>query len=355
MAGELAEIIVQGAPRERGEQLGQVLRERIRAFLDDDLARIHRLARRPVHREQLDPVIQEHAQVIRAALPDIAEEIEGIAHGAGIPVLDAFLLQMRRELIAWAGRAEAGDCSTLAVAASDHEPVLGQTVDLQGGMAELAHVLRVRPPPPGVEAVLYTFVGLLGYLGLNSAGLAVGINMVVSDGWTPGVPPYLLVRHLLSLRTIEDCLEALQRIPWSSSRCLTIMDPVRAVQVERAGHELRVLEGPVLLHTNHYLHPELEPLDRVHPLIRRSSRLRLRRLAELVESRRDSGLGPTEVFSLLSDHANAPAAICCHGHGDHRQFETVGAVAILPHSRRLYIRAGPPCEAAEQVFSLERG
>lgn len=353
----MQEVTLTGHPRERGCQLGQALGGEIRALLADGVARLEPASGRPVDRAALAPLIQEHAALVKRSLPDIAAEVSGLAEGAGISQEDAWLLQLRRELLAtlesWHRPRAATDCSTAALRSRSGDPVVAQTVDLPRALSGTPVLLRIQAP--GEPAVMMlTFPGLLGYLGVNSEGLAVGINMVLSDGWAPGVPPYLLVRRLLSLRGVDACLEELQRLPRASSRCFTLLDARRSVQVETTCRELRVLEGPALFHTNHYLHPDLQPGDRLHPLLRRSSRARLRRLE--ARSAPDAlTLDGEALLDVFADHSgDAPeAALCLHGREDLRSYETAAAVAIFPRLGRMHVRPGPPCTASTSTWSFD--
>ena len=76
----------------------------------------------------------------------------------------------------------------------------------------------------GRRSLLLSFGGLLGYLGINSDGLAIGLNLVLGGDWGPGIPPYLAIRHLLdSAGSVAEALELLARTAASQ---LAVTDPV---------------------------------------------------------------------------------------------------------------------------------
>lgn len=108
----IQEITTTGSAYARGHQFGAATAEPIH----------HLLAGLDVDRSP----IAAYAKAIDQALPEIAEEIHGLAAGAAIAREDAYLLQMRRELAA----AAASDCSTFALAG--RRPFLAQTIDLPG-------------------------------------------------------------------------------------------------------------------------------------------------------------------------------------------------------------------------------
>ena len=345
------EITIAGSPFERGRAFGAAVATEVRAFLGDNLGRLNLLRQTPLSEVDAARVTQPYGAVLQSHLPALFEEVQGIADGAGIPVWQALLLQLRRELGHVPG--QASDCTLFGVSGENCESVLAQTIDLDGGLSDLGRVLRVLPADAGEpRQMLYTFCGLAGYLGLNDRGLAVGINMVLSDGWRPGISPYLLVRHLLAQESIEACLAELGRLPRSSSRTLTLCDSRRCVSVEMTVDELRTIEGDVLVHTNHYLHPGLQGFDRANVLSRRSSRARYRRISELVASE-SKARAAERAFGWLSDHdGGGGLAICCHGTGDVRRSETVAAVVMRPSRGSLLVRRGAPCRSREQEYSI---
>ena len=354
----LSELKVGGTPRERGSSFGEALRREIRLLLDEFRMRC------AISSESSYPVsvfnlLRESAQIVKTNLPDIAMEVDGLALGAEISQDDAWLLQLWREVQACDDPRGVGECSLFA-ATWRGTPLLAQTVDLQPFMAPYAVVVRIASENRSPEILMVTFAGLLGYLGINSAGIAVGINMVVSDGWRAGIPPYLLVRHLLAQSTLADVEREIERLPRASSRCLTVADTERAIQIEFTPEASRNLSSPHLLHTNHYLHPELVEAERSHILLRRNSRLRLNLLIALVpqlysaETRADCISTRDEAeraFSILAHHGDA-ASICCHGRADQRAPQTVAAVAMLPAQGELFLRPGLPCTATTQAYQL---
>ena len=103
-----------GAPFEVGYQHGAARGAELRAFLDDGLARIGRLAPEPVTLAALRPRLAEYSAAIAAATPRLSEEIDGLAQGAGISREEAVLLQVRREIIGYQRVPAAGDCTTYA-------------------------------------------------------------------------------------------------------------------------------------------------------------------------------------------------------------------------------------------------
>ena len=349
----IPEIILTGNAYERGLQHGQALALQIKGFLNDNRARINSIREFPLEENIIRAQLQQHAAIIEAQLPGIALELKGLAAGADITYEDALLLQYRVELMAYNNRnILEGDCSTIAINLPGQPIITGQTIDLPGNMTELGCIFRIIPEnETDPEILIYGFAGLLGYMGMNSHGLSININMVVSDDWQPGISPYLLVRHLLTLPTIDECIEELNKIKRSSSRSFLITKYNRMVNVELTANEIRILEDKMLMHTNHYLDNDLAARDKIHFLFKNSSVKRLKLLQQLLQEETEV-INAEMLFDIFADHSLYPVGICAHGEGNIRRSETVAAVVMEPGRLVMYARRGYACTAATEKFSL---
>lgn len=333
--------------RLHGEARGSALR----AFLDDGLGRLHHVMPTRVSMESLLPTINAYGDAIASSTPGLAEEVRGLAHGAGISADQALLLQVRREIMGYLKVGAAAECTTYARSgsAAAGDPVLAQTVDLNGNLDDQLGVLDVSPTGARGRALVVSFAGLLGYLGLNSNGLAVGLNLVLGGEWRPGLPPYLAIRHLLdTAASVDEAITILRGMRLASSRSLTLCDGEKAAWVEVLGDQTRVMEAEQSAHTNHFLHPDLVPHDEINIFARNSSARRLdaclSRLADLPHAARAE-----DHFALLSE-----APICVPDDGDIRRERTVAAVVMLPGRGELHLRPGDPSRSQTHVFTLHR-
>ncbi|MFE0704892.1 C45 family autoproteolytic acyltransferase/hydolase [Streptomyces sp. NPDC058872] len=333
-------LVLSGSPHARGVGHGRALAGRLRGFLDDSLARLGHLTDRPADLDALRPDIAAHRAVVAEALPDLAAEIDGLAVGAGIDRDAAWLLQLRRELIGYS-RVTAGDCTTYASAGA--EPVLAQTVDLNGNLDDQIAVLSVSGPRH--RSLVLSFAGLLGYLGVNDAGIAVGINLVLGGNWRPGVPPYLAIRHVLDTAdTVEQAVEILRELPLASSRAFTICGVDRTVCVEATVARRRVIEGDELAHTNHFLDAELTEQDEINVFAKNSSKRRLQTVL-------DAGI-PKAGDTASHHRLLATPPILVRDNGDIRRERTVAAVVLRPDLGEMRLWPGDPSTVQDQVHVL---
>lgn len=343
---DLAYVRAAGDRYQVGRRHGAARADALRGFLGDSLARLNRLLPAPVTRAGLAPTLAAYDEVITRELPALAEELTGLADGAGIERDDALLLQLRRELLGYQKIPTRGDCTTYARAGA--VPVLAQTVDLNGDLDDQIAVLDLEASDAPRRVLVLSFAGLLGYLGVNSDGLAVGLNLVLGGDWRPGVPPYLAIRHLLdSASTVDEAVALLRELPLASSRSYTLCDAERVVCVETLGDEVRLPDAEAeTAHTNHFLHPDFTGYDELNVFAGNSSRRRLdacrARLASLAPD-----ASPEDHFAVL-----AAPPICVPATGDIRQERTVAAVVMLPTRGELYVRPGDPSRHPTRRFAL---
>lgn len=329
-----------GPPRDRGFTHGQALAGRLRDFLGDSLARLGHLSDRPMDLGSLRPSIAAHRDMVTSALPDLAEEVDGLAAGAGVERDAAWLLQLRRELLGYS-RVTGGDCTTYA--SVRNWPVLAQTVDLNGNLDDQITLLAVSGPRH--RSLVLSFAGLLGYLGVNDAGIAVGLNLVLGGEWEPGVPPYLAIRHVLDTAdSVDEAVEILSELPLASSRSFMVCGEERAVCVEALGSRRSLLEGDELAHTNHFLDPDFAGRDEINVFAKNSSRRRL-------EAVRAAGI--PEAGDTAGHHRLlSTPPILVPDNGDIRRERTVAAVILRPDLGEIRLWSGDPSTAKEQVHSL---
>jgi len=336
-------LTLSGRARERGIAHGRGLAERLRGFLGDSLARLGYLTDRPISLTSARAVLAAHRDVVAGSLPDLAEEVDGLAAGAGISDDEAWLLQLRREILGYS-RITMGDCTSYTAAqGKPGGPVLAQTIDLNGNLDDQISVLAISGPRH--RSVTLSFAGLLGYLGVNDAGIAIGLTLVLGGDWTPGVPPYLAIRHLLDTAdSVDHAVTILGDLPLSSSRCFMMCGKDRTVCVEALGAERRVLEGAELFHTNHFLHPDFAGRDEINVFAGNSSRRRL-------EAARAAGV--PDANDIEGHHQLlSTTPIRVPDNGDVRRERTVAAVLLRPDYGELRLWPGDPSIANEHVFSL---
>jgi isopenicillin-N N-acyltransferase-like protein len=353
-------ISTSGGPLERGRQYGAGAAERVQRSIDAyrevfahyagwDWARVRREA-------------EAFREPIAAYGPSYLEEIAGIAEGAGADELDILAINVRTEVMYAATARDAdklrslpGECSSFAALAgrAGGRLLVGQNWDWLLHSFDTCVVLEAEQED-GPSFVTVVEAGLLAKAGLNSAGVALCTNALVTEAdlGRPAVPYHVLLRAILDAETITDALAALQRAERASSAnfLLAHADGI-ALDVEAAPGDFSRLflgyaDDGVILHTNHFLHG-FDGRD-VSVWAMPDSPFRLARLRQRV-SEQEGELDVAFWEDVLSDHAGSPLGVCSHP--DPRapaleQAATVAALVIDPAARRMWLASGNPCDAA---------
>ena len=347
-------IRVSGTPRERGRQYGEQARDRVRASVD--------LYRRVfMHYAGWDWArVTAHALdyqgPIDAVHPRYIEEMRGIAEGAGLAFEDILAINVRTEIMfaAVARKAGATECTSFAIlpegTAGGH-PIIGQNWDWKVGCTETVVVLEAIQDV-GPRYVTVVEAGLLAKTGLNSFGIGLATNALVSDldRGEPGLPYHVVLRAILDSRNLTDALDAVQHHARSSAANYMVMSREgMAVDMETApgDHSNVWLNWPdpdQLVHTNHYV-CETGRKD-VMRWYSPDSPFRHRRASVLLGDNRGR-VHPAQLQAMLRDHVNAPSGICTHpDRSMHELDQDMSVVAVIYDlaSSTMWIADGQPCE-----------
>jgi isopenicillin-N N-acyltransferase like protein len=365
---EIPRVRVEGTPYDRGRQYGAQAR-----------ALVH-LSVRAYQRVFAHYAGWDWAKVRRAAAgfeapiagfrPAYLEEMRGIADGAGLDLADVLAINVRTEVMfaaqarraPLATRKAPAECSAFAVAPVPGQPgatLVGQNWDWLLHSARTLVVLEAGQDD-GPDFVTVVEAGLLAKTGMNAAGLGLATNALVTDAdaGVPGVPYHVLLRALLDCATVTDALAVLQAAVRSSSANYLIAHASGAVlDVEAAPGDFTRLyllsaDRGVLLHTNHFLSPCIDPID-LSLWAMPSSAVRLQRL-------RAGGARPEPMTldhfrALLADHADYPHSICAHPDPTEHPCErsaTIASVLMDLTERQIWVAAGHPCQAPYQRLDL---
>jgi isopenicillin-N N-acyltransferase-like protein len=206
---------------------------------------------------------------IRAFRPALAEEIEGIAAGAGQPADLLFAINARTELLAGGALAGAtvGECSTVATVDAAHASgLLVQNWDFHPDLRG-SRVVWMIDEAGGRRFTTFTEAGIVAKIGASSDGVALAINFLASelDGGLEGVPVHVLCRAVLAeARTVQEARDLVAGTTVSASVCMTVAGPDAAGGVTARAFELWPggmaelapdPERPWIAHTNHFLGP----------------------------------------------------------------------------------------------------
>jgi len=348
-----------GSHDQIGLQYGSACRELIKKNLDLSMHRLQKHTN--ATREQiLNTTLQYRPYVLRYA-PFLDEEIQGVAESTGFKLEEIYFLQLRAEIQALFFNENTQnpgmECTTFAVSGkgtSNRSPLAGQNADLPSFFADLGIVVEIIPDDqPAV--LMVTPAGQVSYIGMNRSGLCAFANYLVCDGWRVGFPRYCLTRLALTQDNVSDAERILLEVQRASSRNILLLDARGEVvdlelAVERHGR-LTSTDGR-LIHSNHFLSPELLGEERATPGDQMNSLQRQIRLQQLIDGEYGS-LDVDRLKGYLRDRQTYPDAVCIEpedpGQGDEM---TVASVIAESAGGCLWAAVGPPSRNQYQRYSF---
>jgi isopenicillin-N N-acyltransferase-like protein len=336
-------------PGQRGRELGLAFAEPVRATWEtyEGIFAAYELSIEVV-REVAEGT---YAEVVGWA-PQLADEIAGIADGAGLALWQVAALNARSEVLARYRAPIAAECSTAVFVPPGASPRTIQTWDWHEGLAGLTVAWQLEPRPAWTVKT-FTELGLLGKIGVNSAGLGLHFNLLRhdADGERHGVPVHLIARRILDEAADLDEAEAIiGSARASASVALTVVtrDDAATFEVSPGGvRRLAPDADGLLLHTNHFLHPDLARHER-HAADDPDTYDRLKRLQERSALLAEPDLAQ-RATAMLS-HEEDGAALCCHAGapGDiTERWQTLITIGLDVDAGLLTFRDGNPCETVE--------
>lgn len=257
-------------PYLRGREIGERWRNEIKRTVSLYHAFFPRLGIVP---HQVRSIGDASLAALEDWCPDLANEVTGMAEGAQVPLWQLGGLNARTEILAVAPALREGECSTAIYAPSGGKaPKSIQTWDWHDSLVPEGLILQLATCH-GMTVKLFTEFGMLGKIGVNSAGLGLHFNILhhESDNDSGGVPVHAIARRLLEEATcISDAIELASSARVSASTVLTVFSSrdefPRAASIELSPSGIGVvlpMGNGWLLHTNHFMDSELSKGGRV--------------------------------------------------------------------------------------------
>ncbi|MBB3190442.1 C45 family autoproteolytic acyltransferase/hydolase [Halomonas cerina] len=288
--------------------------------------------------------------MITQGFPDILDEMEGIARGAGLDFADILTLNCRSEISLTRA---SGGCTAFALHRDDQQ-WLAQNWDWR--TSQLHNVVALHIDGEAAPSLISIGeAGMVAKIGLNDRGVGVCLNAIRSRTCGEGLPIHVALRKILESPDMDTAVTVASRDRvCSPAHFLIASGDGQAVGLEVYPGEPGRLpaERGVVTHTNHLY--AKAATSRVEDFPRPDSRPRLARLDALLRERlpTEGAIGERELFAILSDHDQAPLSICRHFNPDQpaeERMETLFSVVMNLTRRRLTLRHGKPCESDESL------
>lgn len=296
---------------------------------------------------------------------DIMEEMRGLADGAGLSLEEVVALNARYEFV-WAvvgvGQAVGGECTALAAApkaTSSRHTLIGQNWDYKPRVRDQCILLKIEQGDKP-DILMHTEAGVIGQKGMNSAGMGLCVNALVSDrdGFEPKTPFFVTCRRVLNSERLGDAVGAVLAAERAASGNFLIAHAEgEIIDLEAAPSDVGFMypKDGVLAHGNNFVEFLHSDIKDTFKAVVPDTLIRTFRAQRLLSEER--GVINLETFKrILRDHFNWPNSICRHQ--DERlpvdlRIETVASVIMDLNAGMFYVSDGAPCGGEYRVLSLK--
>lgn len=318
-------IHLSGTATERGYRHGRLLAGEIQSAIE--FYQRH-FARKEFQILDLGDIF---AEVIIAFNSDYGIEMNAVAEGAGVDKRWIYALNARSELF----ESEGSECTAVSLPKAS---LLGQTWDWYRELGPLYRLFHLEKEDRH-RILMMGEPGIIGKIGVNSAGIGVCLNFLSESAQRRGLPIHVLMRAILDCGSWSGVQSVLQRAGNGRSGHLFVADSAgNAASIEyRNDHCYYKSVEDVAAHTNHYLGCDyrgssVESFE--------NSNTRLKRVCELVEDGVTCDLDGLK--TVLSDRENPKNPILA-SYGVRQDNHRVGTLCtvLMDLSRcQLWLRDG---------------
>jgi isopenicillin-N N-acyltransferase-like protein len=289
---------------------------------------------------------------IQRLAPVHADEIAGIAEGAGLDVRQVASINARTEILVAANPTGQTECSTVVSLPPGKPPVAVQTWDWYDAMSDGWFAWTI-PMPDGRIVQTVTEFGMLAKIGVNDRGVGVMLNMLhhandadeVATGEI-GHPVHLLSRAILDdASSVAEAVAIASAPRTSASTSLTVLDDrggAASVELFPGGPGVFEPTDGVLVRTNHFV-SDAGRDGCLASTIGVSTEIRREHLVEVFAAHRPEST--QDVLAAMTHHADG-AGVCRHpipGTAEPLWTRTLATVSLDVAHRGLGVAENGPC------------
>lgn len=350
-------VRVSGTHREMGRQIGEACRRQVqhgianaRALIADAYQQLELTwDGAQIQARKYIPFAQER-------YPQYVEEMMGVAEGANAPFDDLAVLNAMEAVAMDA--LHLTRCTSMAVnqeRTADGHVLMAHNEDWVPEDEDDVFVIHAAPKdePPFLAM---TYGGLLPNIGFNAYGIAQLCDSVYPNDSRIGTPRIVVSRAVLAARTPDEAIRHMLSAQRAAGyNHLLVHESGELYSVEVSARRFAILYGEdgYIVHTNHYLSPKMQEIER-DPEDLVASRIRYFRALRLVK--REDAHTIKSLQAIQRDHVNHSNSICNHSidAADALDREkTVNALVIDLTAREMHIAWGNPCENPYHTYHLD--
>jgi len=350
-----------GSFYEIGYQHGETYRDAIHKFTEErvKLSGDENWTGHNLSREQVLELGEACLKAHRAYAPELVEELRGMADATDLSMAELVIMNGFTDFIDVVYNVDqlepqtttyAEDNCTSFLAANettaDGHGLFGQTWDMHA--TATPYVILLKGKPVDAPAFLvFSITGCVGMIGMNDAGVAIGINNLMAKDGQIGVTWPFVVRKALMQTNVDDALACITTAKLAGAHNYLLMDKTGKgynVEAMATHHQIEALDANTLIHTNHCLLPRHLEIERKRlPEAQANSELRLSRAGDLLAQR---PITP-EILMQVTRDADVRQVPAPPMH-----IETCGAAVMRPATGDFWAVWGQPSENEYEHFML---
>lgn len=353
-----------GSPYQMGYEHGKTYRDAIRMFTEDrvHLSQSEHWTGRNLSESGVLALATACVEAHQAYAPDLMEELQGMADATDLSLAELVINNGFTDFIdvvyslgdpaqkAKSPQLVADNCTAFLVPnnrAVNGQGMYGQTWDMHNTATPYV-ILIHGTPDDAPDFLTFTNTGCVGMIGMNSEGIAVGINNLMATDGQIGVTWPFVVRKILQQDNLESALDCLTSAPLAGAHNYMLMDKHgNGYEVEAMSTRVHVekLEATAIAHTNHCLIDDTLAVQRQRPAESQlSSENRLSRAYELLQG---ESITPEDLMDVTRDNES----ICVRPKAP-MNVESCGAAIMRPASSDFWAVWGLPAENEYEHFSV---
>ncbi|KUL91428.1 hypothetical protein ZTR_01711 [Talaromyces verruculosus] len=269
------------------------------------------------------------------------EEMRGIADGSGHTFEDILAINVRTEI----SMGLMADGCTAFYWHDKDSSIAAQNWDWERAQRDNLIALDIQQNNrPEISQI--TEAGIIGKIGLNSAGVSVTLNAIRARGVDFNrLPTHLALRAIMDSTSRKEAVDTLTKSGLAASCHLLIGDSTGGTGLECSSGDVLHLETKdgKLTHANHFYVPHANYVKEA--VFLPDSPYRARRIDELLETATEGGQPITVSVAerILEDKGNYPAAIN-RASSETSAVETLFSIVMDHASRTASVRMGRPTE-----------
>ncbi len=353
------QVTIHGMPYDRGHEYGEKCKDIIRLRLEIIRSLFNTEDYFGVSWKEAVERAKKYQEHIEHYDSSIIEEMEGIAEGSNNTLDLIVFLNSVYEFFSLKVDGVWNGCTTVSLLPErtrEMNTIIGQNDDWNELFQQTHILLRIRQEE-GPDIFQFTEAGTVGGNGVNSAGIGLCANSLLSSGWSmEGVPHLILKRGILSSTNFSDAMKAVTSARRCSSHNYLITHVHgECVDIEATPQTANFIfpHQGFLTHTNHFVSSNPHITD--NKVLKSPDTLIRKHRADKILASEEESLSIESLKTVFTDHFSKPHSICRHGDEklpQMRQMQTNASMIIDMTNSKMIISHGPPCSNQYQEVNI---